>query len=1567
MRWEMEQKSVGLVVGSDGVVYRSVAQTSIETKGMFPRPMAGDPPFSGAEMGSSMLNSRFNEGFRAGDLSIRTGEEFAMAFSQMGIKGGPGRSEGRSGMYQTRKIIDDGNQSYSHDGLMGVPGGTGGQMVSGSTSDVSEWSNLPAEFASDYGTAYNEPARMARFFNPGDEGECLFDDGSTRQGEFQRPWSSSAHLDHLSGGASDDVGLHKVKFMCSFGGKVLPRPSDGALRYVGGETRIVTAHRGIAFTELMQKMMQIYGQDLLLKYQLPDQDLDALVSVSCDEDLENMLDEYERLLEGSGEGSSRLRVFLFPSGDHGLAHFPAIGDRRNSEKHYVDAVNGISETGIRRVEGSIANSSSQHLENLMGFDAIDNWNSMPRDQDGMPGPSSKIIAQDVPDLRPQLPISSSLSSKQGISQFPPAPVTAPSSSSLSYAPTHFKQSGVGDTSMSLLPEQNLNISNQLYSTFQQPGGDDFHDLDYRGSTPSTTTSQHDPRRRAAGVRGEADFPTRGKMDRLQDKVDVAQPMLDRRSDGQLPPRDPRHVLLKQPTTPVHWQHYGDSYQDTYRYIQHANSDGGIAQLFQQHSLQGALPNHWPSTYEGAIMRNTDWEQQQQQDNLFGAPTPHKFVSSHLESPVVSTGAAQIGSAPKSPHLAGQQIGVGQQHLQVHHPLNAPFSEQQPYGTRVHYYDHSARPHHPPSLPPHYQGQAYELFVHQQQLPHDQLSHPKEQLIYQQKMPHDRVSRLDESCIQQRAVPHVQSDSGLQTHTMYETGPVSEGHHSDGSVPFQPMISGQHAYTNTHGGMEYMVEQQPSHFHDRLDEADWSLQHRTQEVDVPSGLRMSQSEGNEEQSAELSGGPAEPSLASSWTVLSEDIHALSSSGLSDPYQNYKQAEMFESFVPTSYQFKKAISAGDVGTMGIIPDVFQTTKLTGRKNEVAVPSSGFSVEEVRVSHPLQEQAMAHQEGNMDPPLIGINEGGSLGSSHEIIAQNENPSILTRADEQPPAQSLAENASSDGSEHLSFLLVDDLSNARSTDKIIECGFNSVAVTLPESILEQHSMQLPVKSISDDDNVHSNIQSNTSPSFEVKGGVSDSAAVTLQHSKGGSDSFSEYLKDTYAATGKVLEVSSWTESLATTNLSPTNNNTASTSLLAKGVETYQELNSTTDDLSAGLPSPTLPFSDLKVEDDSVEGEREIVIKEVAVTALRPPLCPPTMLSTHEWDQVTEDGKVHENSIPETLLKGTEEEAIDLNSEEPNTEDVDDCWPVATISTDFLSNMQTIKNADLEELRELGSGTFGTVYHGKWRGTDVAIKRIKNSCFMGKPSEQERLRADFWREAYMLAQLHHPNVVAFYGIVPDGPGGTLATVTEYMVNGSLKQVLQKKDRYRTFDHRKRLIISMDAAFGMEYLHGKNIVHFDLKCENLLVNMRDPQRPICKVGDLGLSKIKHRTLVSGGVRGTLPWMAPELLNGSSSMVSEKVDVFSFGIVMWELLTGEEPYASMHYGAIIGGIVNNTLRPPIPKGCDPSWRSLMESCWSADPSMRPTFTEITFGLRAMASMLPPKGQALQAHVQAHLQN
>ncbi|MED6195266.1 hypothetical protein PIB30_036255 [Stylosanthes scabra] len=382
------------------------------------------------------------------------------------------------------------------------------------------------------------------------------------------------------------------------------------------------------------------------------------------------------------------------------------------------------------------------------------------------------------------------------------------------------------------------------------------------------------------------------------------------------------------------------------------------------------------------------------------------------------------------------------------------------------------------------------------------------------------------------------------------------------------------------------------------------------------------------------------------------------------------------------------------------------------------------------------------------------------------------------------------------------------------------------------------------------------------------------------------------------------------------------------------------------------LPLENVRSARGSAEDQQlQAVAEDVAASVLHSRI--PSNADLHARDNIylenTEDGEDKKNMIDVQFKAETQS----IKSRQLETANFG--FPASDVG-----GLQVIKNCDLEELTELGSGTFGTVYHGKWRGTDVAIKRITDRCFAGKPSEQERMRADFWNEAIKLADLHHPNVVAFYGVVLDGPGGSVATVTEYMVNGSLRNALLKNGR--NLDKRKRLLIAMDVAFGMEYLHGKNIVHFDLKSDNLLVNLRDPHRPICKVGDLGLSKVKRQTLISGGVRGTLPWMAPELLNGSSSLVSEKVDVFSFGIVMWELLTGEEPYADLHYGAIIGGIVSNTLRPPVPESCDSNWRLLMENCWSSEPSERPSFTEIANELRSMATKITAKVQNQQQQQQ-----
>ncbi|KAK1399992.1 hypothetical protein POM88_009855 [Heracleum sosnowskyi] len=403
-----------------------------------------------------------------------------------------------------------------------------------------------------------------------------------------------------------------------------------------------------------------------------------------------------------------------------------------------------------------------------------------------------------------------------------------------------------------------------------------------------------------------------------------------------------------------------------------------------------------------------------------------------------------------------------------------------------------------------------------------------------------------------------------------------------------------------------------------------------------------------------------------------------------------------------------------------------------------------------------------------------------------------------------------------------------------------------------------------------------------------------------------------------------------------------------------HESVNISSHDLSSssldGLESPTHSASSL-FSDTSVKPQTmgfHLMGQEHFSTS-------PQAQITNEAVSIFSSYRAMEENKQEAALQQNVESALSIENKDEIKKTCDESKANGEIPPEIttiynhlaIGELQAINNSDLEYIKELGSGTYGTVFYGKWKGSDVAIKKLKPCFFNGGAVEENRLIADFWKEAHLLGQLRHPNIVALYGVVTDGPATNLATVTEFMINGSLKQVFRRKDR--TIDRRKRLILAMETAFGMEYLHEKNIVHFDLKSHNLLVNMRDPRRPVCKIGDLGLSKIKQKTLVSGGVRGTIPWMAPELLS-CKSLVTEKVDVFSFGIVMWELLTGEEPYSSMRSHEIIAGIIKGTLRPETPAWCDPAWRLLMEKCWSTDPANRPTFSEIAKELRTMAAAM-----------------
>ncbi|KAG2689753.1 hypothetical protein I3760_09G153900 [Carya illinoinensis] len=190
--------------------------------------------------------------------------------------------------------------------------------------------------------------------------------------------ASSPLSDHPLYTMHDHQNAH-VRFMCSFGGKILPRPHDNELRYVGGDTRIVAVQRCTNFSTLLTKLSELSGTtDMNIKYQLPNEDLDALISVSSDEDVENMIDEYyDRLRHNQNHPRlARLRLFLFPNGDQ-ISRTSSISSllsgSTNREHWFLDAINGSSSlsSGLQRNQSEVSSIVSEIPDFLFGLDNSD--------------------------------------------------------------------------------------------------------------------------------------------------------------------------------------------------------------------------------------------------------------------------------------------------------------------------------------------------------------------------------------------------------------------------------------------------------------------------------------------------------------------------------------------------------------------------------------------------------------------------------------------------------------------------------------------------------------------------------------------------------------------------------------------------------------------------------------------------------------------------------------------------------------------------------------------------------------------------------------------------------------------------------------------------------------------------------------------------------------------------------------------------------------------------------------------------------------------------------------------
>ncbi|KAL3831637.1 hypothetical protein ACJMK2_023365 [Sinanodonta woodiana] len=241
----------------------------------------------------------------------------------------------------------------------------------------------------------------------------------------------------------------------------------------------------------------------------------------------------------------------------------------------------------------------------------------------------------------------------------------------------------------------------------------------------------------------------------------------------------------------------------------------------------------------------------------------------------------------------------------------------------------------------------------------------------------------------------------------------------------------------------------------------------------------------------------------------------------------------------------------------------------------------------------------------------------------------------------------------------------------------------------------------------------------------------------------------------------------------------------------------------------------------------------------------------------------------------------------------------------------------DLEFYEKCGGGSFGSVYRALWKSRNhiVAVKRL--------------LVLD--KEAQVLSALNHRNIIQFYGAVTQESNFCL--VTEYAENGSLYAHLQDPDNF--LDFQQILKWAREIARGMNYLHCEapvKVIHRDLKSKNGKI-MSIPESNIC---DFGASRFAGST-TKMSLAGTFPWMAPEVIQ--SLPVSESCDTWSYGVVMWELLTHEVPFKGIEGFQVAWVVVEREERLTIPSSCPPCFRKLMEQCWQTEPKKRPTFKQI----------------------------
>ena len=297
--------------------------------------------------------------------------------------------------------------------------------------------------------------------------------------------------------------------------------------------------------------------------------------------------------------------------------------------------------------------------------------------------------------------------------------------------------------------------------------------------------------------------------------------------------------------------------------------------------------------------------------------------------------------------------------------------------------------------------------------------------------------------------------------------------------------------------------------------------------------------------------------------------------------------------------------------------------------------------------------------------------------------------------------------------------------------------------------------------------------------------------------------------------------------------------------------------------------------------------------------------------------GVVHMRIMGKRIVKNGQEKRNHFSSPNKHT---------MLVITCVHAHMQVVTIIDFSNLhigdKRLGKGAFGCVYEGHWKkgeGMTVAVKVMQSRGSTSMPHE-----IDIWSSLPP-----HQNIVTLVGVV-------LAKfltyiVTELAVNGSLFDYLHIEKKTPSVD--QSLVWASHVAQGMKHLHDHDVIHRDLKSPNVLLT----EAWVAKLCDFGSARELTHTVTTEQA-GTYRWMSPEIMTAAKARINKKCDLFSYGMILFELFAHHIPYSDKENEVDVLKCITEGVRPPIPTTLPPGLHSLLKSCWEEDPCKRPTFDE-----------------------------